>query len=119
MLSGDKELRQHLRAMKKKANGAIRRGSRAGSKVVKPVAQFSAPFLTGKLQQSIKVKALPRSRSYVGTQVTFAFDDGSFYGGFQEYGTKHNKALHFMQRAFNQSKSRALATFLTTIEENI
>jgi len=102
---------------KKKLRAAIRKGSRAGCKVIQAQARQTAPHRTGALAAGMKVRALPRSRKYVGTQVTL----GVYYAAFIEYGLKnrHLVARHYMKNAANQEKVSALNTARDVIKQEL
>lgn len=92
VVTGVEELDKKLAAlMGAQAKAAIRKASRAALKPIADAAKSNAPRRSGRLRKSIKVKALPRSRSHVGSQVVSGGDDNAFaghtfYGGFQEFG---------------------------------
>lgn len=87
---GVRELAAVLKSIpEKEARGAIRKGTRAGIKVIARVAARRAPRRTGALARSLKVRAMKRRRNRTGTVVvagnkTFTGDE--FYGGFHEFG---------------------------------
>jgi HK97 gp10 family phage protein len=86
-VSGVEEANLALEDFSKKTMArAVRKGSRAGCQVIAAAARATAPYRTGKLRAGIKVRALPRSRKYIGTRVTI---DSVYYAPFVEYGTKH------------------------------
>jgi HK97 gp10 family phage protein len=94
IVTGSEELNRKLADLKgSKAKQAIRKASREALRPVAAAAKANAPRRTGLLAQSIKVRALKRSRVRVGSQVTAngankKFNGRQFYGGFQEYGWK-------------------------------
>ena len=117
-LKGVEDTIAALQGIKKtKAKAAIRKGTRAGSKVIQSAAKSLAPRRTGLLQQSLKVRSLPRSRTWTGVVVVLA--DPVFYGGFSELGTKRQPALHWMQKAAQQVREQALSTALDVIQGEI
>ncbi len=120
-ITGDKQLISQLEQLKKvKAKAAVRKGSRAGSKLVAAAAKEMAPVRTGQLRQGMKVRSLPRSRKWTGTMVTTSVKHGSvFYQGFVELGTKFIKARKFLRNAFQRVKSSALSAFIEGIREEI
>lgn len=118
-VTGDKELIAKLQAVKTtKAKAAIRKGSRAGSKLVLAEAKTLVPVKTGALKQAMKVRALPRSRKWTGTQITMKAED-VFYGAFVELGTKHMQAKKFLRDAMADSRSSALSTFIDGIKQEL
>jgi len=115
-VSGDKELIALLEKTKTTtAKAAIRKGSRAGSKVVLAQAREEVPQRTGQLRSSLKVRALPRSRRFIGTQVQMQVH----YGSFVELGTKHQKAWHFLKHATQEVGPEALHIFEGLIREEL
>lgn len=115
-LTGDKRLLDKLNQLKKTdAKAAIRKGTRAGAKIVQARAKQSAPIRTGTLRQSIKVRALPRSRKWTGTMARAQV----FYGAFLEYGTKHIKARHYMRQATDDTKQQAMTVALDMIRDEV
>lgn len=97
VLTGDAELNRKLRELGgPKQKAAIRKASRAALKPVAAAAKANAPKRSGRLRKSIKVKAIKRSRSRVGSRVTTSKTDNQFkgrqfYSGFQEYGWRVGK----------------------------
>lgn len=86
VLTGDAELNRKLQALKStKAKQAIRKASRESLRPVLSSAKSNAPKRSGALRKGIKLRALKRSRSRIGAQVTAS---GTVYGAFQEYGWK-------------------------------
>ena len=116
MVSGVEALIAKLQTLKKtQAKKAINKGARAGAKIVQAVAVRNAPYKSGNLQRNIKVRAMKRSRVWTGVTDTLSI----FYGAFQELGTKHNKALHYLQRSAREAKESALSTAMNIIKDEI
>jgi len=109
-LQGDKELIGKLDSLKRTdAKAAIRKGTREGAKIVQAKAKELVPVRTGTLKRNIKVRALPRSRKWVGTMVKTTFANSeAFYGQFVEYGTRKMAARHFLKKAVNEQGDTAL-----------
>jgi len=91
-IQGTRELAAVLRSIpENEARRAIRRGTRAGQKIIARAAARLAPKRTGALALSIRVRAMKRRRSRVGTVVVTGkslFEGETYYGGFQEFGWK-------------------------------
>ena len=105
-----------LQTLKKsKAKAALRKGARAGSKIVQAVAKRMAPKKTGQLQRKIKVRAIKRSRKWTGVNVQLEV----FYGAFLELGTQEITALHYLQRASDQARDQAMRAALDVIQQEI
>ena len=115
-LSGDKQLLKKLDNLAKKdIKRAVRKGTRQGNKRVQKKAKETAPKDTGLLRKSIKVRALPRSRVYVGTTCKAQVP----YAGPLEYGTKYVQAREFMQKAAKQEGSKAAEEAAEVIKKEI
>ena len=126
----DKELIRKLeRFTRRDAKRAVRRGTRAGAKIVIPRARELAPVLKkrtkrrmpGLLRRAIRVRAAKRSRRYIGAVVILGagfFKGETFYGAFQELGWKTGKrgsenrkqipGKHFMERAAKEKEDEAV-----------
>jgi HK97 gp10 family phage protein len=94
---------------------AISKGSRAGCKILQAKAKQMAPKKTGALRQAIKVRALPRSRRYVGTQVTMKV----YYGAFVNYGTKYITARRFLNKTTQDNKALAVKEALEIVVQEL
>lgn len=76
---------------KKTVAASLRKGIRAGQKIITATAKGMAPRKTGALSAAIKTRAIKRSRNYVGLKTTVGeswFQGEQFYGAFQEFGWK-------------------------------
>lgn len=110
------KLQRKLQHLGNKAfKAALRKATREGAKVVKPVARSLAPVATGALKNSLKVKAFKRSRKWIGAKLTTndkdnLFTGEQFYGAFLEYGTKYISAREYLQEAARKSERKALNT---------
>ena len=105
---------------KKLANKAFRKGLRTGAKRIAADARPLAPVhqgpyppnrkdrKPGTLKKSIKVRAMKRSRKGVGIRVSDYYSGIAYYGAFQEYGTKHQKATPYLRPAFDKNKNAAV-----------
>lgn len=112
ILTGDKELDRKLLALKTtKMKAAVRKGTRAGAKLVQADAKQRFPRDTGAAARSLKVRALPRSRRWVGHQVTTKV----FYAGHVEYGTKHIVAREKLKESAKLMRDRAVAVAIHEI----
>lgn len=115
-LSGDKKLKRKLKGLRTKIKGAVRKGSRAGAKIIQQEAKNNAPKDTGKLKKAIKVRALPRSRVYIGAQVII---QNTPYAGPVEYGTEKMEATEFYKRAVDTVGDIALEQTANIIAQEI
>lgn len=112
-VKGNKEVKAAMKSVSKKLRASIRKGSRAGCRLILAQAKELAPEKTGALQRAMKVKAIPRSRRFIGTMVRMEV----FYGAFVDLGTKHIKARNFMRGAAKDEKMPAINTLCNAIRE--
>ena len=121
-IQGDKELIRKLQGLKKtKLKAALRKASRAGCKIVQPVAKSMAPVRTGKMASVVKVRALKRSKKWTGCNVRVqGGDDGAFYSGFVMLGTKYIKHPNdFLKRAGEQCQGQATDVFIAVLKAEV
>jgi HK97 gp10 family phage protein len=125
MITGVEKLIEKLQTLKKtKSKAALRKGARAGAKIVATAAKRLAPRRTGDLARGIKVKALRRSRVWTGVAIELKAKDvgkdvDTFYAPFVELGTKNMEAVHFLERAAKQNERAAIGKALEIIEQEI
>jgi HK97 gp10 family phage protein len=105
---------------KKLANKAFRKGLRTGTKRMAKEAKANAPVHDGPYPESrkdrepgtyknsIKVRAIKRTRKGVGMRVADFRRDGAYYGAFGELGTKHQKANPVLRAAFDGNRDQAV-----------
>lgn len=133
-LIGARELDRILRRIAAKdAKAALRKGSRAGAKIITAKAKTLAPVRKegkgGTLRRAIRTRSAKRSRRYVGAVSTIGkgfFKSETFYGAFIEFGRHLGKrrggkrtrgqtgggrrfieGIHFMERAAKEAGPRA------------
>lgn len=104
VLTGDKHLDAQLKRLEANANRKIvRQATRDAAKtILLPMVKQYAPIDTGQLEQSLVVRAVTKRRTMIGHKVTTRegwFRGDEFYGAFQEFGTKHMPAKHFVRDA--------------------
>ncbi len=113
VITGHKETDRALREYTPKVQKAIeRKAVRRAAKPVADCAKKYAPVKTGALRDSIKVKALKRSRKNkgrVGVRVVTSDSDNLFqgkqyYGGFLEFGTAYIEPRPFLGRARDEMR---------------
>lgn len=96
-IEGAREIEKALTEVTKgQGRAAIRKGCRAGAKIVQAAAKQTVPKKTGLLRKSIKVRAIKRTRTKIGVNVTTGktaslFTGKTYYGAFQEWGWKVGK----------------------------
>lgn len=93
VITGDKELDRKLAKLEPKLQKKLSRQAtrKAAKDIVLPAAQAAVPANTGELEDSLKVRAVTRSRNRIGHMVVAGdgfFVGDQFYGGFIEFGTK-------------------------------
>ena len=122
-LQGDKELTRKLKDIPDKTvNKGLRKGTRAGAKIVQAAAKGMVPQATGNLKRNIKVRAMKRKKGRVGARVTIPPD--AFYGTFQEKGWKARNGRripgkYFMKTAANQEQSKVFQAITDGIKTAI
>ena len=104
----------------KLAKAAFRKGLRKGAKLMATTARGLAPVhqgpypstrtdrKPGTLRKTIKVRAIKRTRKGVGVRVSDYYTGAGYYGAFQEYGTKRQKAKPYLRPAFDSHKGEAV-----------
>lgn len=110
-LHGEKELLKKLATMKgPELKKALRKGLRAGAKIVQTASKSNVDVKSGRLKRSIKVRAGKRHRTIVRLNVAAQFQSAEdFYGSFPEMGTKYIKApTEGMKRAASDRGKQAL-----------
>ncbi len=132
-ITGDKQLNRLLRDLAgKDGKAAVRKAARPALRPTLAEAKRIAPRDTGELEESLKIRALKRSRSRVGARVQTAkgsFQGQTFYGGFQEWGWKtgrrgsgnrtHVPGEHFLKRAAEATRHRAIAIYRKILRQEI
>lgn len=97
VLTGSESLNRKLESLTSaQSKAAIRKAARPALKPTLAAAKANAPKKTGRLQRSIKIRSIKRSRSRVGARVTTSktdnqFSGRTFYAAFQEWGWKTGK----------------------------
>ncbi len=120
-VKGSEELIGKLRKLRTtEAKAAIRKGTRAGAKIVQAEAKSNAPVKSGALKQAVKVRSWPRSRRWTGTMINTSVTRGAvFYQSFIELGTKYIKARHFIRNAYERTKDQALNLTMAEMKSEI
>jgi HK97 gp10 family phage protein len=115
-LQGDADLRKRFQALKGKGGkAAMRKGTRAGAKMMGRAIEQTAPRgKTGRLGK-VKVRAMKRSRTRVGTSASVTAD----YAGVTELGGHREAAQHFVQRAARQAGPAALRRSTEVMRDEI
>lgn len=141
---GAKEVERKLKELEPKlAKKVLKRGLRAGAKIVRKAAQSKAPIKTGGIKKGIKVRAGKTKKGFISIRVGVGnqwFTGPNFYAAFVEFGHKVGRRLskakdaalhdtrkgyvegqHFIEEAYKASqqaaKAAAIAKILAGIEE--
>lgn len=144
-LAGDKALLAKLNALPGKVQrGAIRRAMRKASRLMLSAAKQAAPVDTGALRRSLSIRAGRAGRGNVQLRVMADWKGlrqridrriaakkkvnagvasrtrrARFYGGYQEYGTRHHKAQSYLRPAFERTKDEAVQVFVTELRSEL
>lgn len=134
-LLGDKELSRRLQALPEKLERKVlRQALRAGANVALPAARQSAPVRSGRLQRSIRVRALRRRRGQLGVAVQtgrrtqLGIPPGARYYypaaqelGFHVRGTSRRRIAgrRYMRGSFLSIEQRVLDTIRQTLSQGI
>lgn len=119
-LEGDAQLRQRLQRLERKSQGKVmRKALRDGAKIVADEARNRVPILTGELLKSIKVRALPRSRTGFGSRVLVGegLQDGR--ATFAEYGTSRSAGTAFLYTSSDDKRRQALQRIAETVNKEL
>ncbi len=130
-LTGAKELDALLKSVpKKEAMKGIRKGTRAGAKLMLAKARALAPVRTGLMRQKLTVRAAKRKRPKAlgakvqgGKRAAMKIPENSkwYYPAIVEFGRKDGKlqGSHFMLRAAEATASAATNRTLNEIKTQI
>jgi HK97 gp10 family phage protein len=123
-LTGVKEIQRAYRELPKRLAGKVIR--QEIRKALKPMAERVkelTPRRTGALADVTKVKArAKKKRGVIALDIVQgegSFKGATFYGGFQNFGTKKMKGKHFFERAFDEMKDAATAQVAAGIAAGI
>lgn len=124
VITGLKEVDRLLAGLEPKlAKKHIRGGMRKGMKLVRDAAKANAPVRTGKLKKAIKVRAgKARKRKQIVIEVRVGegdFKGATFYGAFQEFGTKRLEAREYMDNAFQSRGEAARQAIIAAIKAGV
>ncbi len=111
ILTGASELQRKLRdQLPKHAKAAMRRGCRAAAKMIAAAEKAIIPEVTGQTGQSVKVRAIKRSRVRLGVRVEVQARDpqGRPYAAGPELGTHRIQPKHWERQAVEQTGDAAL-----------
>ena len=103
------------------ARGLGQAATRAGAKVIVEEAKRIVPDPTGRLRDSIVIKAIPnkgREKNQVGVLIGFEKPE-SRYAGLVEFGTSHSAAHPFMRPAMDTKAAEALDAMGASLTKGI
>ncbi len=133
-VKGVEELKKMLREYRGvKAPNAIKKGSRAGCKIIANVVKGIIPstirrdrqgeYSIGNLRRAIKVKTIRKSKNgMVGAMVTIGESDvkaDPFYGAFVEFGTKKMRGRRYLQQAAKEGGPSATRVAIEIIAKEL
>jgi HK97 gp10 family phage protein len=121
-MKNDKRLERTLLSLPKKiARKVISPASKTTAKIAQAAIKQDTPVLTGELRRSLAVRAIKKSRRYVGFNVRFSRRKNAdgFHAPFIELGTKHIEARHFQEKAFNRARRRMKTRFRREFYRNL
>lgn len=95
------------------AKKALRSAIRKGGKPMLAAIKARAPVDSGDLEESLKLKAIKRTRTGVGVTIGTSaynslFQGEQFYGAFQEFGTAKLPPNPFMRPGFDETKEQSV-----------
>lgn len=122
-ITGVKELDKAFESFEPKLQKKIgRKAARAAAKPVLESARSHVPIDFGTLHDSLKIKALKRSRKnkhIAGVRVLTgeeSFKGETFYGAFIEFGTSTIQGRGFMRLAHDENRENVRQIFVNTIK---
>jgi HK97 gp10 family phage protein len=127
-ITGFKELEKKMKSMDPKLRrSALKKALTAGASVVRKEASLLAPSKTGRLRRAMYIKKMGKPNPYK-EDVIFGVRHGAkmskkdmdaFYWKFLEFGTKHIKRMSFVEKAFKNTRERALIRIKTVLAKQI
>jgi HK97 gp10 family phage protein len=104
---------------KKLQNKIIRKGQRAGCKVLASQIKASAPVDSGRTKRSVKVRAGRRKKGVISTNVEVTGDHDAPFIGFVEFGTKEQLANPFIRRSVESKRAQVVEAIAAEVEAGI
>lgn len=120
IIEGMNELRRNFQ----KLGYAVRKqvlieAAKAGAQIVLEAAKRMAPRLSGNLIENMRIGVIGRESDMFEGVVGVGPDRKQFYGGFQEFGTRHNRKHAFLEPALEQNRSTVDMAIKEVIEKSI
>jgi HK97 gp10 family phage protein len=119
---GTAELVRKLQTLRGKDGKAVmRKGCRAGAKVMAAAIRDALPSKSGAARRSVKVRSIKRSRKKVGVKVVVDARNaqGTPYSQFGEYGTKREQAKGWQHGAVRGEGASALERATEVMRDGI
>lgn len=94
------------------AKKELRKAIRAGAKPMLAAVLSHVPVDTGELRESLKLRAIRRTRTGVGIRIgtsqhESAFKGDQFYGAFEELGTAKQPGQPYLRPGFDETKDQS------------
>jgi HK97 gp10 family phage protein len=106
---GISDLLKDLESLENKVrNKVIKQAQKESLKPLAEAIKQAAPFLTGELQQSVKIKTGPRKKGYIVTVVSISTKDENVHTAYQEFGTRQEPAKPFIRPTVKALKSQVV-----------
>lgn len=119
-IEGLNELEQRLRDESKKvATRTLRRAAKDASDIWEKEISARAPALTGFLRSQITMSSKSKGGDEGYIQVMVGPSKKAYYGIFQEFGTRYQKANPFMRPAFEATKDQVLDVFVQDLKQEL
>lgn len=116
-ITGLKELEKKMIELGPKiARKALKGALVSGAAIIRTEARSMAPIKTGRLRKAMYIKTMSKPNPFK-ENVIFGVRHGkkmskrdldAYYWTFLEFGTKFITGIHFVQKAFQKSKTKAL-----------
>jgi HK97 gp10 family phage protein len=100
------------------AKKIIKKGQRAGAKLLAAEMRKNVPVKSGALKKTIKVRAGKRSKNKTSIQVSIG-DNEAYYPGFVEFGKKNVPPNPFMKRSSDAVKDQVREAVANAIDVEI
>lgn len=119
-ITGLKALEQKLRDEPKNvAKRTLRRAAKDASEIWENAISERAPAMTGFLRSQITMSSKAKGGDEGSLQVIVGPSKKAYYGIFQEFGTRFQKANPFMRPAFESTKDEVLNTFVEDLKHEL
>lgn len=100
-------------------NKAIRKGHRAGAKLLAGEVKAESPVESGRTKRSVRVRAGKRKKNLIITNVEITGDHDEPMIGFVEFGTKDQEADPFIRRSVAKKRDEVIDTIADEVSKEI